>query len=303
MCVHKSKAFTIVEMLVGIAMSVILLLALFELYESTQKIFFNTNSISGAMTQSYNVYTVVQKFLDDGGVGVPSSTSSNGTYPPPSSGYISTSSGTPCDSLTFFGDTKGFGVVMNLASSSANLLSCRLSSTDNSGNTQYYYIIRNGSFYYSSSSNLTPDEVSFVSLSPDNATCIVPPNTLVSATSISANATSANYVYDVTTSQTLSLQSGDALYAVPDQITFFCQANPNDNNNNWLYVETINEATSATNIQPLAPVSSIHYTLYPSGCQSTYTCDMLQTTVAVSSQEKNASGGTTSITFGFNFYK
>jgi prepilin-type N-terminal cleavage/methylation domain len=52
----KSKAFTITEMLVAIAMSVVLMLALFELYESTQKIFFNTNSISGAEENAYNAY-------------------------------------------------------------------------------------------------------------------------------------------------------------------------------------------------------------------------------------------------------
>jgi len=79
----KSKAFTITEMLVAIAMSVVLMLALFELYESTQKIFFNTNSISGAEENACNAYMVMGKFFDKWGVGVPSNTLSQGNYPPP----------------------------------------------------------------------------------------------------------------------------------------------------------------------------------------------------------------------------
>jgi prepilin-type N-terminal cleavage/methylation domain len=91
----KSKAFTITEMLVAIAMSVVLMLALFELYESTQKIFFNTNSISGAEENAYNAYVVMGKFFDKWGVGVPSNTLSQGNYPPPAPNYISISFSKP----------------------------------------------------------------------------------------------------------------------------------------------------------------------------------------------------------------
>jgi len=291
----KSKAFTITEMLVAIAMSVVLMLALFELYESTQKIFFNTNSISGAEENAYNAYVVMGKFFDKWGVGVASNTLSQGNYPPPAPNYISISSSNPCDSISFYGSLYGFGMVQNIDSSSnADVISCRLSDTNPSGSTAYYYLVRNGSFYYSNSSNTTPD-IFTINISPNNASCI---------STTTSNATiSGAVIYDVTTSQNLSLSPGDILYSVPYQISFFCQPNQSDNNNNWLYLQTINEATSTTNTQPIVPVQSLSFSAYPQGCIATNSCNMIEAIMGVNSQVKNASGGTASITFSFDFYK
>jgi len=291
----KSKAFTITEMLVAIAMSIVLMLALFELYESTQKIFFNTNSISGAEENAYNAYVVMGKFFDKWGVGVPSNTLSQGNYPPPAPNYISISSGSPCDSLSLYGSLYGFGMVQNIDSNSnADVISCRLSDTNPSGSTAYYYLIRNGSFYYSNSSNSSPD-IFTINISPNNASCI---------STTTSNATiSGAVIYDVTTGQNLSLSPGDILYSVPYQITFFCQPNPNDNNNNWLYLQTINEVTGNTNTQPIVPVQSLSFNAYPQGCISSNSCNMIEAIIGVNSQAKNASGGAASITFSFNFYK
>ena len=299
----RSKAFTIAEMLVAIAMSMVLMLALFELYESTQKIFFNTNSISGAEENAYNAYAVMQKFFDRWGVGVPSNTNSTGGYPPPAPNYVSISSGSPCDSLTFYADLYGLGVVQSVSSGTANMISCRLSTTDNSGNPQCYYLLSGTNFYYSNSSNTSPDLFTIPSIDPDNANCI-------SSTNSNASISNAT-IYDVTTNASYTLSPGNILYAVPYQVTFFCQSNTNDNNNLWLYVQTINEAAQSStscgspspNIQPVAPVSSVHFNAYPSGCMSTNSCNMIQATIGVNSQEKNASGGTSSITFSFYFYK
>ncbi|ACG56848.1 hypothetical protein HY04AAS1_0156 [Hydrogenobaculum sp. Y04AAS1] len=298
----KSKAFTITEMLVAIAMSVVLMLALFELYESTQKIFFNTNSISGAEENAYNAYVVMQKYFDRGGVGVPSNTNNtNGGYPPPAPSYISISSGScswqtcPCDSISFYGSLYGFGMVQNIDSNSnADVISCRLSDTNPSGSTAYYYLIRGGSFYYSNSSNTTPD-IFTINISPNNVSCIY---------TTASNATIYNdTIYDTTTGQNLSLSPGDVLYSVPYQISFFCQPNPSDNNNNWLYLQTINEATGTTNTQPIVPVQSLSFSAYPQGCIATNSCNMIEAIIGVNSQAKNASGGITSITFSFDFYK
>jgi hypothetical protein len=283
-------------MLVAIAMSVVLMLALFELYESTQKIFFNTNSISGAEENAYNAYVVMQKYLDRGGAGVPSNTSNtNGGYPPPSPNYISISSGSPCDSLSFYGSLYGFGIVQNIDSNSnADVISCRLSDTNPSGSTAYYYLVRNGNFYYSNSSNTAPDMFT-INISPNNVSCISTTN---------PNATiSGGIIYDETTGTNLNLQPGDILYSVPYQITFFCQANPNDNNNNWLYLQTINEATSTTNTKPIVPVQSLSFSAYPQGCIATNSCNMIEAVIGVNSQAKNASGNLASITFSFDFYK
>ena len=291
----NSKAFTITEMLVAIAMSIVLMLALFELYESTQKIFFNTNSISVAEENAYNAYVVMGKFFDKWGVGVPSNTLSQGNYPPPAPNYISISSGSPCDSISFYGSLYGFGMVQNIDSSSnADVISCRLSDTNPSGSTAYYYLIRYGSFYYSNSSNSSPD-IFTINISPNNASCI---------STTTSNATiSGAVIYNVTTGQNLSLSPGDILYSVPYQITFFCQPNQSDNNNNWLYLQTINEATSNTNTQPIVPVQSLSFNAYPQGCISTNSCNMIEAIIGVNSQAKNASGTTASITFSFDFYK
>jgi hypothetical protein len=291
----KSKAFTITEMLVAIAMSVVLMLALFELYESTQKIFFNTNSISGAEENAYNAYVVMGKFFDKWGVGVPSNTLSQGNYPPPAPNYISISSGSPCDSISFYGSLYGFGMVQNIDSNSnADVISCRLSDTNPSGSTAYYYLIRYGNFYYSNSSNISPD-IFTINISPNNASCI---------STTTSNATiSGAVISDVTTGQNLSLRPGDILYSVPYQITFFCQPNQSDNNNNWLYLQTINEATGTTNTQPIVPVQSLSFNAYPQGCISSNSCNMIEAIIGVNSQAKNASGTTASITFSFDFYK
>ena len=292
----KSKAFTITEMLVAIAMSVVLMLALFELYESTQKIFFNTNSISGAEENAYNAYVVMGKFFDKWGAGVPSNSSNtSGGYPPPAPNYISISSSNPCDSLSFYGSLYGFGMVQNIDSNSnADVISCRLSDTNPSGSTAYYYLVRDGSFYYSNSSNTTPD-IFTINISPNNASCI---------STTTSNATiSGAVIYDVTTSQNLSLRPGDVLYSATYQITFFCQPNKSDSNNNWLYLQTINEATGTTNTQPIVPVQSLSFNAYPQGCISTNSCNMIDAIMGVNSQAKNASGTTASITFSFDFYK
>jgi hypothetical protein len=282
-------------MLVAIAMSIALMLALFELYESTQKIFFNTNSISGAEENAYNAYVVMGKFFDKWGVGVPSNTLSQGNYPPPAPNYISISSSNPCDSISFYGSLYGFGMVQNIDSNSnADVISCRLSDTNPSGSTAYYYLVRGGSFYYSNSSNSSPD-IFTINISPNNASCI---------STTTSNATiSGAVIYDVTTGQNLSLSPGDILYSVPYQITFFCQPNQSDNNNNWLYLQTINEATSTTNTQPIVPVQSLSFNAYPQGCISTNSCNMIEAIIGVNSQAKNASGNLASITFSFDFYK
>jgi len=297
----KSKAFTITEMLVAIAMSVVLMLALFELYESTQKIFFNTNSISGAEENAYNAYVVMGKFFDKWGVGVPSNTLSQGNYPPPAPNYVSISSGScswqtcPCDSISFYGSLYGFGMVQNIDSNfNAHVISCRLSNTTPSKNTEYYYLIRGGSFYSSNSSNISPD-IFTINISPNNVSCI--------STTASNAIISGGVIYDTTTSQNLSLSSGDILYSVPYQITFFCQPNPSDNNNNWLYLQTINEATSTTNTQPIVPVQSLSFNAYPQGCIASNSCNMIEAIIGVNSQAKNAYGDTASITFSFDFYK
>ena len=297
----KSKAFTITEMLVAIAMSVVLMLALFELYESTQKIFFNTNSISGAEENAYNAYVVMGKFFDKWGVGVPSNTLSQGNYPPPAPNYVSISSGScswqtcPCDSISFYGSLYGFGMVQNIDSNSnADVISCRLSDTNPSGSTAYYYLIRDGSFYYSNSSNISPDMFT-INISPNNVSCI---------STTTSNATiSGAVIYDVTTGQNLSLSPGDILYSVPYQITFFCQPNQSDNNNNWLYLQTINEATSTTNTQPIVPVQSLSFNAYPQGCIASNSCNMIEAIIGINSQAKNAFGTAASITFSFDFYK
>ncbi len=296
MCVSKSKAFTITEMMVAIAMSLVLMLALFELYESTQKIFFNTNSISGAEENAYNAYVVMQKFFDRWGMGVPSnSNNSAGSYPPPTVNYVSISSGNPCDSITFYGSLYGFGTVYNVDSNSnANVISCRLSSSNNNGSTLYYYLVRDGNFYYSNSSNPTPD-IFTININQNNTPCIstTTPNAIISGDTIQ----------DITTNQSVSLEPGDILYSVPYQISFFCQSNTKDNGNNWLYVQTINEVTGNTRAEAIVPVTSLHFNAYPQGCLSTNSCNMIQATIGVNSSNKNASGSTASITFSFDFYK
>ncbi len=292
----RSKAFTITEMLVAIAMSIVLMLALFELYESTQKIFFNTNSISGAEENAYNAYVVMQKFFDRWGVGVPSNTSNiNGGYPPPAPNYVSISLGSPCDSITFYASLYGFGMVQNVDSNSnANLISCRLSDTTPNGNTAYYYLVRYGNFYYSNSSNPTPDMFT-INLTPNNTPCISTTN---------PNATiSGDTIQDATTNQSFTLNPGDILYSVPYQISFFCQSNPSDNGNTWLYIQTINEATSTTNTKPIVPVQSVHFNAYPQGCISSNSCNMIQAIIGVNSSNENVSGSAASITFSFDFYK
>ncbi|GAB6078300.1 PilW family protein [Hydrogenobaculum acidophilum] len=290
----RSKAFTITEMLVAIAMSIILMLALFELYESTQKIFFNTNSISGAEENAYNAYVIMQKYFDRAGVGVPSNTLSTGGYPPPAPNYVSISSGSPCDSITFYGDLYGFGMVQSISNGNAYVISCRLSDTNPSGSTAYYYLVRGENFYYSNSSNTSPD-VFTIDISPNNVSCI-------STTSPNASISGAT-IYDTNTAQNVSLSPGDVLYSVPYQISFFCKQNPSDNNNLWLYLQTVNEATNITNTQPIVPVQSVSFSAYPQGCLSTNSCNMIQATIGVNSSNKNASGSMASITFSFDFYK
>ncbi|MBZ0156825.1 MAG: hypothetical protein K8I29_11535 [Alphaproteobacteria bacterium] len=276
----------------SVAIGIIILAAVVGAYSGSLKVFKDVKSISENIDTKTPSIELLARYFDRWGVGVVSraATEDNKTTCancPAFRKYISVTDTTPCDDITFYGNLYGIGFVQNVASGAANVVSCRLSKDTNKN---CYYLWRNNAVQndYDGSNNLIPLGLAS-NLSVNNADC--------SALSAGAtyNATVDDDLSPYTGSVFKTVQAGDIIQRTPHSIRLYCSQNPNDNNNQWLYVdlsETVSDCSEEDTPTPIAPVDSFQVSLLPSGCSGTGgTCTAAQVNVTFRSQSQKYKAG------------
>lgn len=268
-----SKGYSLVELLVAVALSIIVLIALFFVYESSIRTFTAVNSANSAIGQAELMDSALEKYFDRWAVGVPTTGSAcNISFPSSPNTILQGGS-----SYTLFGSMGGIGMVVNSSGSSASVISCRLENSNDSNSGYYYYIFRGGQPLTCGSQN---PGIFSISLSNDNAFC--DPSTL---TSNSYNTTATAYCLGSTSP--INLNPGDLIIRAPKEIVFTIAPNPSDNNRTWLYVTTTDLGNCNTSQNPLVPVSSFNI------IQNNWTATINATVLSL---EKNSQGNYSSYT-------
>ncbi|MCC6345616.1 MAG: hypothetical protein IT388_00355 [Nitrospirales bacterium] len=276
----------------SVAIGIIILAAVVGAYSGSLKVFKDVKSISDNIDTKTPSIELLARYFDRWGAGVVSraATEDNKTTCancPAFRKYISVTASTPCDDITFYGNLYGTGFVQNVASGAANVVSCRLSKDTNKN---CYYLWRNDTVQndYDGSNNLIALGLAS-NLSLNNADC---------------SALSAGATYNATVDDDLSpysgsafktVQAGDVIQRTPHTIRLYCSSNPNDNNNQWLYVdlsETVADCSEEDTPTPIAPVDSFQVSLLPSGCSGTGgACNAAQVDVTFRSQSQKYTAG------------
>lgn len=207
---------------------------------------------------------------------VDNSSSNTFPYAPPSSLYIRIRNSDPCDEVWFYGSLEGEGFVTRIVGTDrVAVMSCRLSDENNQN---CYHIWRGTIHRYNSNSSIDLDEPTqtgyadifdlsvnpnkefpiifeISNLSEDNLDCSRETNPDNAEMSIIATAHGSAAMEDYNgTQQILTphfiLEGQDLLIRVPHLIHLFCQNNPQDNNNLWLYIETFDVSYNCNADEP-----------------------------------------------------
>lgn len=258
------RGFTIVELLVAIAISGLIIGILASLLLTSSRVFNTTKTITdlkenarlgamqlewlfqrwGTSTPCADAYKCTQ-VISCGNPG-------NFNYPPDSSLCITIQPGNPCDEVWFYANLYGLGFVDRLTSpSEVAVMSCRLYE---SPQVNCYHVKRGGLWMRSDSG--APLIVRIRNLSREGADCIDVSGT--SNAEMDRDTDVLNGLYQG--SNTFRLEGGDLLLRVPHRVHLFCQPNPRDNNRQWLYMEIkdMADACKKDNKQPLFPVEEFH---------------------------------------------
>ncbi|MEM3845975.1 MAG: prepilin-type N-terminal cleavage/methylation domain-containing protein [Candidatus Parvarchaeota archaeon] len=286
------KAFSILELMIALAVSLIIVAAAFFIYKDTIESYAIQRNINLVKETTKQTLMGLEMFLQEWGYGVPCSNSNveqcnqviesnnpnNIPFPPPSSLYIVINSGNPCDSVYFYGSLGGEGFIQSLASTNTvNVVSCELNTSQNQN--CYYawrgakiFLNQNPSFGSTSTplifslNNLTSNDSYCANISPSN-----PYNDTMSnyVTALNGQLIIYNGNQQSFTNQ-LNLDPGDLLIRVPSLIHIYCQTNPQDNNL-WLYVSTTDMASPycQNNLSPtpIVRVNSFHVSAVQNGVQ------------------------------------
>lgn len=262
------------EFLIAAVIGLFILDAAYLLYSGSLKLFKDVKTQSDNMQTKVPSIELVARFFDRWGAGVYTTGGASCTsYPPMNAKCITKTSGSPCDEVAFWGNIYGSGFVKSISGTTANLVSCRLST--NSGQNEYY-IWRDAAVTNDTAGTpAIPTTVALSSLISNNADCS-------SLTTDAANATASS------TLSTKTVVAGDTIQRAPYKIRLYCSSNSSDSNQNWLYVGLTDTATTSAEVpEPIAPVDSFSVTLLPSGCDATTgACVAAQVSVTFRSQSK-----------------
>lgn len=272
--IFNQNGISLVEILIAIAIVGIITSALITLYMTSDRVFRQTKAVAdtketaklslaqlewlfqrwGTSTpcndpSGNNICTIIRNCKDQNG---------NFVYPPPSSICITIEDGSPCDDVHFYGNLYGNGFVDRLDSASTvAVMSCRLSDAQSQN---CYHLKRGGPFRRDATNPLNVLIFSVSNLSSNNVDCInVTGNSNVTMNRQLSilNGFELNEINQPV--NTLNLEGGDLLMRVPHRIRLFCQANPNDNDNQWLYMSAVDTATQCgadETAEALVPVNT-----------------------------------------------
>ncbi len=293
----KNKGFSITELMVAMAVSLIIVGAAYYVYKDTIQSFALQRNITSVKEATKQTLMGLDWFSENWGYGVPCNNSNveqcNQVYvdtnpnqpppfPPPSSLYVkivSGGSGNPCPSVYFYGSLGGEGFVQSLASTNTvNMVSCRL---NDSADQNCYYLWRGAQIINNQNPQLgstsQPIMFSISGLSTNDAYCgnVSVSNPYNASMSNVVNALNGQVIVYNGPNQAYSsielLQNGDLLIRVPQLIHMYCAQNPQDNNNWWLYVSTQDMAAPYCNASmvpiPVMRVRSFSVTPVSNGIQ------------------------------------
>lgn len=283
--IFNNRGLTFAEIMVAIAVSIIVLGAVTSLYITSDKVFKRTKNVSDVKEIAKGGMAQLEWLFQRWGASTPCrnenpsqctlvtscGTTGNFQYPPQSTMCMNINDGNPCDEVYFYANLYGNGFVHLPTVEtpiSMNIKSCRLSTASQ----QNCYHIKRGAKFIRDQQNpnvYTPLIFSISGLSNNNLVCT--DGTLTPNATIDPTATALNgYLKDDNNNliTTYSFEGGEILLRVPHRIRLFCQQNPQDNNNLWLYMEATDMASFCNaNIeaQPLIPVNSFQATVIGQG--------------------------------------
>jgi prepilin-type N-terminal cleavage/methylation domain-containing protein len=229
--IKKQKGFTIIEVLVVIVLCAIIIMAALGLYFASDKIFKQTRPISDVLEEMRSAIATLDFIFSRWGVGVPcyNNNCTIGTnittctsYPPSDPLCIKCNSGdfsSGCSNVEFYANLEGYGFVVSVNGTQANLISCRLSKDENDN----YYYIWQGEKIVNYNGSGSPLIYQLLGLNPNNQDCINftgDSNALVNAL---VNGT-GNY----------TLQPGDMITRVPHKVRLYVDST---SDGYWLYIE------------------------------------------------------------------
>jgi len=285
---RSKKGFTLVELLIALFISAIILVAIVSLYTTSVRTFQTVKNVSDAKELGKNAMAQLEWIFQRWGTSTPCFNTNNALctsavvncqdaatgdfrYPPPSMVCMTIISASPCDEAQFYANLSGNGFIHNPTLANPDRMqikSCRLS-TDTNKNC---YHIKMGSQFISDQANpsvYTPLIFSLSSLSANNLFCTdgsIAPNATMAVNARALNGKLTDNAGNLTT--TYAFEGGEIVLRVPHRVRLFCQANPSDRNQNWLYMAATDMAStvnypSVNNLcnshesaQPLIPVNT-----------------------------------------------
>lgn len=276
----KGKGFSIAELLIAIAISVLMLAIMSSLFFTSSQVFNQVRTISDVKENARLGVMQLEWLFQRWGTATPCTNASICTqvvscgtppddfdYPPESSLCITIQEGNPCDEVWFYANLYGLGFVDKLIGPDrVAVMSCRLSSREE---INFYHIKRGGlwaPYDWDYSSYPYPPIVRIRNLDDNNADCVYVSGT--SNTEMDREVEILNGLYYG--SNIFQLDGGDLLLRVPHRIHLYCAPNASDNNRLWLYMEVKDVVCEAvdedyqpdkcdindgTDVKPLVPVN------------------------------------------------
>jgi len=249
----KQKGFTMIEILVVIVLCTIIVMAALGLYFASDKVFKKTRPISDVLEEMRGAIATLDFIFSRWGVGVPCINNNCNTgnsittcinYPPSDLLCMKCNSGdlsSGCSDVEFYASLYGLGFVINTNGTSANLISCRLS-TDTNDN---YYYIWQGEKVVNYNGSGFPPIYKLSELNPNNQDCIKnfigTPNAQSSAL---VNGTASTY----------TLQPGDIIIRVPHKVRLYAKST---SDGYWLYLNKTDMATNENEEKMLAKLKDL----------------------------------------------
>ncbi|MGO9611759.1 MAG: prepilin-type N-terminal cleavage/methylation domain-containing protein [Dissulfurispiraceae bacterium] len=284
---RNQEGFTLLELLLATALLILVCGAVYGLYVNSMAVYLNVKSASDIVDTKTSAIELVGRYFDRWGIGVVSQVDSPlCTTCPTSEKYITISSSNGCSDVTFYGNLQGFGFVRSLSGTTANLISCRLSTSASgkvsSGGSSNCYTVWNNNTIMNTITGGSVVKEALAGLSPSDADC----SQLTSGTTsnATANATLTN----------VTVQAGSIIQRSPYAIRLYCASNSQDGGRNWLYTDLTDQSTcsdTATAL-PVAPVNNFQVVALPSttstNCTSTGGTDCGAATVTVTFRSQSA---------------
>ncbi|MCK7508872.1 MAG: prepilin-type N-terminal cleavage/methylation domain-containing protein [Desulfobacterales bacterium] len=285
----NQKGFTLIEILIAVLVAVVAIGAIQVVYSSSHQVFQNVKSISDNVETKTPSIELIARYFDRWGVGVMSQAEKPAcTSCPTTRKVLTIVDGDPCDTVTFFGNIQGFGFVQSVAAGTANVTSCRLSTSTPAQNC-YYLWTNNDVTNTIDAGNFVPLELN-ADLTPNNTDCLGVTSGAPTNATVNAVLTPKSGAVVVP-----AAVPGDMIQRGPQSIRLYCSNNSQDSNRRWLYADLDETSPLCGANDPLVPIAPVDrfevLQTFPAGCvPANGNCDAVQIRVVFRSQTKNQSG-------------